>query len=96
LSAATETFRRKLQEFATKDGVGTIEARVRAAIDKGNYAEANRLRTESQKLMLREAETLWRSIPGRSAEAACKRAEAGLIRQERNAGSPRLRAASRA
>ena len=52
----------------TKDGVGTIEARVRAAIDKGNYAEANRLRTESQKLMLREAETLWRSIPGSSAE----------------------------
>jgi len=63
-----ETFRRKLQEFATKDGVGTIEARVRAAIDKGNYAEANRLRTERQKLMLREAETLWRSIPGSSAE----------------------------
>ena len=68
MSAATETFPRKLQEFAAKDGVGTIEARVRAAIDKGNYAESNRLRTERQKLMLREAETLWRSIPGSSAE----------------------------
>ena len=68
--------RRKLQEFATKDGVGTIEARVRAAIDKGNYAEANRLRTERQKLMLREAETLWRLSLEAQQRGRLKRVEA--------------------